>query len=182
MSLAKWVEYRGIPTHLGGISKNDKRSILFASCCGCAPTDIPTFSTFWDSDKLRNLIQEYCRVNLLDFNKIWNIYSINPNTKRWLKPLMPQGKPLNFETYCNYLGDVSIYKDYESACAFVHGQDIASKILPFTFYDSICYRFVMMMSYIFRTIRLFPLNEDMETQITNLEDGLMMLSQKYIHN
>lgn len=46
MSLAKWVEYRRIPTHLGGISKNDKRSILFASCCRCAPTDIPTFSTF----------------------------------------------------------------------------------------------------------------------------------------
>ena len=61
----------------------------------------------------------------------------------------------------------------------VHGQDLTSKIMPFTFYVSICYRFNMMMLYIFRTIRLFPLNESLEIQLTDLEDKLIPLLGKY---
>lgn len=131
-----------------------------------------------DSDTLRKMIQEYCRINLLDFNEMWNIYAKDPNTKRWLKQVISDGS-LNFQSYCNYLGDAHINEDYKSACAFVHGQDIASKIMPFTFYVSICYRFNMMMLYIFRTIRLFPLNEALETKITDLEDELILLLEKY---
>ena len=119
-------------------------------------------------------------LNSLDVKEMWKTYSANPTTKRWLKPLMPPGKPLNFETYCDYLKDPQVYKDYESACSFVHGQDLSSKILPFTFYHSICYRFDMMMLYIFRTIRLFPLNESLEAKLADLEDDLIFLSEKYL--
>ena len=91
---------------------------------------------------------------------------------------MPKGKTPTFELYCNYLGDTHIYEDYESACVFVHGQDLTAKSMPFTFYISICYRFNMMMLYIFRTIRLFPLSESLEDKITKLEDELITLLEK----
>ena len=52
-------------------------------------------------------------------------------------------------------------------------------MMPFTFYVSICYRFNMMMVYIFRTIRLFPLNEELVNQVANLEDDLICLLEKY---
>ena len=84
-----------------------------------------------------------------------------------------------FKNICSYLGDQHIYEDYQSACSFVHGQDITSKTLPFTFYVSICYRFNMMMNYIFRTIHLFPLNEALENQLMSLEDELIELLEKY---
>ena len=73
-----------------------------------------------DSDTLHEIIQEFCRINLLDFDEMWRIYAKDPNTKRWLRQAIPSG-PLNFKVYCNYLGDEHIYEDYESACAFVHG-------------------------------------------------------------
>ena len=36
-----------------------------------------------------------------------------------------------------------------------------------------------MMLYIFRTIRLFPINESLEEQLTSLEDELIELLEKY---
>ena len=132
-----------------------------------------------DSDTLCNKVQEYCQLSSLDFKEMWKTYSTSPSTKRWLKPLMPQDKSLNFETYCNYLKEPQIYKDYESACSFVHGQDLTSKTQPFTFYHSICHRFDMMMLYIFRTLRLFPLTELLDAQLTNLENELITVSKKY---
>ena len=130
-------------------------------------------------DELRENIRKYCDVNQLDFTELWNTYSQDPRNKRWLRQIIPSGQ-LDFRAYCNYLGDAQIYEDYESACAFVHGQDITSKILPFTFCHSICYRFDMMMFYIFRTIRLFPLNGLLEVKLTVLEDDLVSLSEKYL--
>ena len=114
---------------------------------------------------------------------MWKTYGIQangdrPNKNRWLKQIIP-GNVNEFKNICSYLGDQHIYEDYQSACSFVHGQDITSKILPFTFYVSICYRFNMMMNYIFRTIHLFPLNEALENQLMSLEDELIELLEKY---
>ena len=131
------------------------------------------------SDELEKTIERYCQINHLDFTKIWKTYSQDPRNKRWLRQIIPSGQ-LDFKAYCNYLGDAQIYEDYESACAFVHGQDITSKILPFTFYHSICYRFDMMMLYIFRTVRLFPLSNPLKTKLSDLEDDLIPLSKKYL--
>ena len=127
---------------------------------------------------LQDMIQKYCQANDLDFKTMWNTYSQDPRNKRWLRQVIPNGT-LDFKAYCNYLNDLHIYEDYESACSFVHGQDLTSKTLPFTFYHSICYRFDMMMLYVFRTIRLFPLNEALDAQLSNLEDELIAVSEKY---
>ena len=132
-----------------------------------------------DNNELREIVRKYCQINHLDFNEMWNTYSKDPRNKRWLRQVIPNGQ-LDFEVYCKHLDDTQIYEDYQSACSFVHGQDLAAKTIPFTFYASICYRFDMMMLYIFRTIRLFPLNESLELQITDLEDELISLSEKYL--
>ena len=131
-------------------------------------------------DKLRKTIQQYCEINGLDFDEMWRIHAENPRSTRWLKQIIPEGS-LNFEVYCKYLDDMQIYEDYKSACDFVHGNNIVSKMMPFTFYISICYRFNMMMLYIFRTIRLFPLNEVLENELSDLEDELIALLEKYCH-
>lgn len=132
-----------------------------------------------NDDNVRDMIQKYCQINHLSFKEMWNTYSNDPRNKRWLRQIIPSGQ-IDFEAYCKYLGDTQIYEDYQSACSFVHGQDLAAKTLPFTFYSSICYRFDMMMVYIFRTIRLFPLNDTLENQITDLENELISLSEKYL--
>lgn len=130
-----------------------------------------------DLERLEKIFKEYCASNNLDFEQKWNDYHIKPSANKWLKDIV-SGKP-TFKTICDHLNDDHVYQDFESACAFVHGQDIASKTMPFTFYVSICYRFNMMMLYIFRTIRLFPLSESLEIQTTELEDGLIFLLEKY---
>ena len=130
-----------------------------------------------DSKRLEKIFKEYCDSNNIDFERTWNDYHIKPNANKWLKDIV-SGKT-TFKKVCDYLNDDHIYQDFESACAFVHGQDIASKAMPFTFYVSISYRFNMMMLYIFRTIRLFPLSESLEIQITDLENGLICLLEKY---
>ena len=136
-----------------------------------------------DVTRCKELIKEYCKTNQLCFSEMWKTYGIQangdrPNKNRWLKQIIP-GNVNEFKNICSYLGDQHIYEDYQSACSFVHGQDITSKILPFTFYVSICYRFNMMMNYIFRTIHLFPLNEALENQLMSLEDELIELLEKY---
>ena len=136
-----------------------------------------------DIKHTKEMIKDYCHANRLDFSEMWNTYGIKitgerPRENKWLTQIIFD-KTINFETLCNYLEDHHIYEDYQSTCAFVHGQDITSKMMPFTFYVSICYRFNMMMLYIFRTIRLFPTNESLEEQLISLEDELIELLEKY---
>ena len=151
-------------------SKNDQLIHHWYICNVCCTQKI--------DNTLQDMIQKYCGANNLDFKTMWNTYSKDPRNKRWLRQVIPNGT-LDFRAYCNYLEDPHIYEDYESACSFVHGQDLASKIRPFIFYHSICYRFDMMMLYIFRTIRLFPLTESLDMQLTDLEDELITVSEKY---
>ena len=61
------------------------------------------------------------------------------------------------------------------ACAFVHGQDIRSKMHPFKFYDSTYHLLTVMMYCIFRAIRLFPVSEKLEAEMQDLERGLAAL-------
>ena len=145
---------------------------LFEECCQRGfPYNHDVSNGTYDTIKRINVS------NNLDFEQKWNYYHIKPSANKWLKDVI-SSKP-TFKTICEYLNDDHIYQDFESACAFVHGQDIASKTMPFIFYVSICYRFNMMMFYIFRTIRLFPLSEELETRIADLEDKLIVLLEKY---
>ena len=129
-----------------------------------------------DPTKLEEYFKVYCNLNSLNFEEKWDLYNKKPNANKWLKQL---GLEPTFKGACNFLNDEHIYQDFESACSFVHGQDISSKTAPFRFYVSICYRFNMMMLYIFRTIRLFSLNNSLEDQLISLEDELIELLEKY---
>lgn len=138
-----------------------------------------------DADRTRAFVEEYCQANSLNFSEMWEIYGIQANGNRpgrntWIKQVIP-GKKDSFKNICAYLKDDQIYKDYQDACTFVHEQDIASKLSPFTFDTSICHRFDLMMNYIFKCIRLFPLNKDLEDQRISLELDHIVLLNRFYH-
>lgn len=70
--------------------------------------------------------------------------------------------------------------DYKSACSYVHAQDIVTKIMPFTFYSSIYHKLYMMMTYIFRTVSLYPISDEQRKEMEALEAELIDLAEKYI--
>ena len=82
-------------------------------------------------------------------------------------------KKVSFRDACEYLGEPEIYGDFQSASSFVHGQS------PFTFYSSICHRLFLMMSYIFRTIRLYTISGELEDEMETLEEELWELLETY---
>lgn len=96
------------------------------------------------------------------------------NENGWLASVIPS-KRISFFQVCKYLQEEALYKDYEWASTFVHGQDIHSKMLPFAFYDSIYYLLTMIMSYIFKAIRLYPIPEELDTEMKQLERDLVAL-------
>ena len=70
--------------------------------------------------------------------------------------MIPGKGRIYFSHVCEYLQETELYQTYQWACAFVHGQDIRSKNASLTFYDSTYHLLTVMMSYIFRAIRLYP--------------------------
>ena len=88
----------------------------------------------------------------------------------------PEQRPnISFYQVCEYLQEKELYQTYQWACAFVHGQDIRSKMHPFTFYDSTYHLLTVMMYCTFRAIRLFPVSEKLEAEMQDLERGLAAL-------
>ena len=84
----------------------------------------------------------------------------------------PEQRPnISFYQVCEYLQEKELYQTYQWACAFVHGQDIRSKML----YDSTYHLLTVMMYCIFRAIRLFPVSEKLEAEMQDLERGLAAL-------
>lgn len=59
---------------------------------------------------------------------------------------------MTFHDACKYLGDEEIYTDFQYLCAFVHGQDVMTKLALFLFYSLIYNKFYIMMRYIFKAI------------------------------
>lgn len=59
---------------------------------------------------------------------------------------------MTFHDACKYLGDGEIYTDFQYLCAFVHGQDVMTKLALFLFYSLIYNKFYIMMRYIFKAI------------------------------
>ena len=93
----------------------------------------------------------------------------------WLAPVFPNQKRITFFHICEYLEDKELHAAYQWACSFVHGQDIRSKLYPFTFYDSIYHQLTVMMAYIFKAIRLDSVPEELEVEMQKLEEGLAAL-------
>lgn len=97
------------------------------------------------------------------------------NENEWLVSVIPGKGRIYFSHVCEYLQETELYHTYQWACAFVHGQDIRSKMHPFTFYDSTYHLLTVMMSYIFRAIRLYPVSEELEAEMQKLERDLAAL-------
>lgn len=97
------------------------------------------------------------------------------NENEWLASLLPGRRRISFSQVCEYLQEDELYNAYRWACAFVHGQDIHSKMYPFLFYDSIYHLLTMIISYIFKAIRLYPVSEELEEEMQRLESGLVTL-------
>ena len=97
------------------------------------------------------------------------------NENEWLVSVIPGKGRIYFSHVCEYLQETELYQTYQWACAFVHGQDIRSKMHPFTFYDSTYHLLTVMMSYIFRAIRLYPVSEELEAEMQKLERDLAAL-------
>lgn len=122
-------------------------------------------------------IKQVCQDCGLDYESAYKRFSDARETS-WLSDILPS-KQRNFHGACCYLGEPDIYTDFQSASSFVHGQDIRSKLGPFTFYSQIYQRLWLMIHYIAKAIRLYPLREDMEEELQALEDGLVPLAALY---
>lgn len=97
------------------------------------------------------------------------------NENEWLASVIPVKGRIYFSHVCEYLQETELHQTYQWACAFVHGQDIRSKMHPFTFYDSTYHLLTVMMSYIFRAIRLYPVSQELEAEMQKLERDLAAL-------
>lgn len=96
------------------------------------------------------------------------------NENAWLSDVIGK-KRVSFRDACEYLGEPEIYRDFQMASSFVHGQDILSKCIPFAFYSAISYRLYIMLVYMFRTIRLYTISDELEDEMERAEEELIQL-------
>lgn len=135
-----------------------------------------------DTIEKRNILtslRECCEDFGMQYDEIIACFS-KGNENAWLCGLINK-KRISFRDVCDYLGDGNLYEDFRYVCSFVHGQDLATKMSPFTFYVSIYSKLYIMMDYIFRVlILLFPEDTDLKEDVDALRDGLIELSEYYL--
>ena len=132
-----------------------------------------------DENKAEGVIRQYCDVRHISFDEKWQKYHSNTFVNAWMTPLFPEKKRPSFRDMCDHLQKPYLYDDFQSCCNMIHGQDIRGIIAPFLFYESIRFRFHLMMTYIFDTIKLTELNSELNVRIQALEDELITLIRKY---
>lgn len=89
-------------------------------------------------------------------------------------------KRVSFKDICDYLKIPNLYTDYQQTCSFIHGQDITSKILPFTFYSSIYFKLYIMSEYMFRIMKFFSDNTYVISQIDKLYNMLLGMKKEFM--
>lgn len=98
----------------------------------------------------------------------------------WLKPLLGKQR-ISFRDICDYLGDRNMHDDYSRACSFIHGQDLSTKISPFTYYSTIYSKLYLMMDYILKVVGLLvPEGEGVRDCSSRLREGLYALGMEYV--
>lgn len=98
----------------------------------------------------------------------------------WLKPLFGKRR-IYFRDICDYLDDQDMNDDYCRACSFIHGQDITTKVSPFTYYSTIYGKLYLMMDYVLKvTSLLLPAEEGICEQVEKLREGLYSLGVEYV--
>lgn len=128
---------------------------------------------------IKNLVEDYCKNHEINFEEKWNFYS-KSNNNSWLNTIISK-KHISFRTACDYINEPEIYVDFQNTSPFVHFQDIENKINPFLFYETIYCKLSTMMIYMFKTIRLFPLESDMDNKIEKLESELLTLGDTFFN-
>ena len=124
-------------------------------------------------------LKTYCKERDINFKDKWNYYAEAKKENAWLRELMGK-KGIGFEALCKEINEDEIYTDYGNASSYIHGQDITTKVFPFTFYSSIYIKLYLMMQYIFKAIRLFTIDEEMDEKMVELEEKLYELGDKYL--
>ncbi len=98
----------------------------------------------------------------------------------WLEPLFGKQR-ISFRDICDYLDDQDMNDDYCRACSFIHGQDITTKVSPFTYYSTIYGKLYLMMDYILKVAHLLFLAEEaIQERAERLREGLYSLGTEYI--
>lgn len=158
--------------------KQEKSAKLLEKWCLCS---LWAGATAFDEvyrEKIFVNIEKFCRDLGWDYAEASKQFKKGYGNE-WLADVIPKRKT-SFKSVCEYLSEHEMYTDYSSACAFVHGQSIVAKMSPFTFYSSIYTKLYLMMTYIFKAIRLFPLSGELEEEMRALEEGLIELGAVYL--
>ncbi|RHV68449.1 hypothetical protein DXB18_03890 [Clostridium sp. OM02-18AC] len=127
------------------------------------------------------MVKQLCKVLNRDFSEIQKKFDANDRNKNensWLCDVIGE-KRVTFRKACEYLGEPQVYGDFQQLCSFVHGQDVQTKMMPFVFYSSIYTKLYLMSTYIFKSIRLFPIDDTMEQEIQSLELGDQILNDRW---
>jgi len=131
-----------------------------------------------NKDKVLSPLEQCCQSMGIDYADAYHRFYKAGNENSWLSSVIHKSR-ISFHDACKYLDEVDVYGDFQRASSFVHGQDIISKMMPFTFYSSIYHKFLIMMIYTFKTIRLYPIENNMEKEIQELENRLFTLAEVY---
>lgn len=89
-------------------------------------------------------------------------------------------KRVSFKDICDYSKIANLYADYQKTCSFIHGQDITSKIGPFTFYNSIYFKVYIMSEYMFKMIKIFTDDAYVIGQINKLYSMLVDMKKEFM--
>lgn len=130
-----------------------------------------------ESQKLLDTLKQLCDARGMDYGQCVSRFK-KGNANSWLTELL-QKKSVTFRDVCEYLGEPEIYADFQMASGYIHGQDIITKTLPFTFYSSIYHKLYIMMEYIFRTVEVYPGSERLDDEMQTLENELIALGKNY---
>jgi len=130
---------------------------------------------------LKKYLEDYLKTLNINFEEKWNFYTKkSENENSWLRSIIDKKGKITFYDICKYLNEPYLYEDFSDACDFVHSLSLNSKLFPFTFYSSIYTKMFVMLNYVFKSIRLFPITNDLNDEIDNLLIELTNLSEKYL--
>ena len=132
-----------------------------------------------EKGELLDSVKEYCSGTCLQYEEAVRGF-LKGNENAWLSGVIDK-KHISFRDVCDYLEDDYLYEDFADVCSYVHGQDMVTKLSPFTLYVSIYSKLYIVVTYSFRALALlFPLDEELKRDMEELETALIDLGGSYI--
>jgi len=128
-------------------------------------------------EKMKVILKNWCESLNRDYEGFEAKFEFG-NENKWLESKINK-KRTTFKDVCEHIKIPNLYDDFKATSSFIHAQDITSKIMPFTFYETIISKFYQTMFYIFRVIELFPNNKVIMNELRKLEKELDDLVSSY---